>query len=213
MTAKKPIEKHSMPSAESRALQPSDESLRVICKWVAIFAEHFRKEISDLAMVGFTEGLSDLRAPQIERACRLTLHEAKFMPTVADIRERLYDTPVSEDLEYLDEEPMSDEARTEALYFSEKLKATLVEMESEPSPHPSPVFAPVTSAKFNINHEAYLAWLQEQEIKDDAARKAGMSPEPRSKEELLAMFYRLSLNERRRLRKKAEWTKQLTKNT
>lgn len=164
-------------------------------------------------METYINGLGDLRAPQIERACAMALREIDRMPSVAHIRARLYEENPSTRPDYLDEEPMSDEERTESLYFSQKLKATLAEMEAEPSTRPSPVFAPIESPDFNVNHEAYLVWLLEQEAKDNAQRKEGLSPTPRSKEELLAMFYNLSLTERRRLRKKAEWTKQHTKST
>lgn len=202
-----------MQSAGNQLSPPSEESVKAICRWVAKFAEHFHKEISELGMETYINGLCDLRASQIDRACEMTLREIDRMPSVAHIRARLFEENPSTRPEYLDDEPISDEERTEALYFSEKLKATLAEMDAEPSIRPSPIFTPVTSPNFNINHEAYLVWLREQEARDEAARKEGLEPTPRSKEELLAMFYNLSLTERRRIRKKAEWTKKHTKNT
>jgi hypothetical protein len=189
--------------------QPSEEQLRVITKWVGIFMEHHHKEISELGMAAYIEGLCDLRPNQIERACALALKEVDRMPTVAHIRDRTFEGVVqSERPSYLDAPATSEEDVTEGLYFSQKLKARLAEMEDEEAiAQPVMTFAQVTSPQFNINHEAYLLWLEQEEAKDEQARKEGLEPPPRSKEERLAMFYNLPLSERRRLRRKAEWTK------
>lgn len=177
--------------------------------------EHHHKEISELGMAAYIEGLCDLRPQQIERACALALKEVDRMPTVAHIRERTFEgVMVSQRPSYLDEPPMSEEQRTEALYFSQKLKATLAEMEDEEATaRPLVNFVPVNSIQFNVNHDAYLLWLKQEEENDERARKQGLEPSPRSPEERLAIFYNLPLSERRRLRRKAEWTKKPTSTT
>jgi hypothetical protein len=176
--------------------------------------EHHHKEISELGMVAYIEGLADLKPEQIDRACALALREVDRMPTVAHIRERTFEgVVISERPEYLDEAPISEEERTEALYFSEKLKANLAQIEEKQARPSSPVFSPVTSDAFNVNHDAYIQWLKDEETRDEAQRKEGLAPTPRSEQQKLAMFYNLPLQERNRLRWKAAWTKQLTKNT
>ena len=80
---------HSMLFGGNQASQPSSEQLELISKWVAIFAEHHHKEISELGMATYIEGLKDLPAHQIAYGCELALKEVDRMPTVPHIRERI----------------------------------------------------------------------------------------------------------------------------
>ena len=196
--------KPSTQSEEIQASQPSEELVKAICKWVGLLSEHFRVEISEAAMVGYIEGLKDLKSEQLQFCCERTLKELSWMPKVADIRERLYDTNAHNRPDYLDEEPLSEEERTAASVFSQKLKETLIKMDEESR---RPVPRQEISSYFPIYHEAYLLWLKEQELLDEQTRMAGGTPIPRSNEERLAIFYNLPLAERKRLRRKAEWTK------
>src|SRR5712664_32194 len=83
-----PQEKLSMPLEEKQAQKPSSEQLELISKWVAIFSEHHHREISELGVATYIEGLKDLSTRAISIACELTLKEVDRMPTVAHIRER-----------------------------------------------------------------------------------------------------------------------------
>jgi hypothetical protein len=168
--------------------------------------EHFHKEISELGMVGYIEGLRDLNPTQVENACRRSLREVDRMPSVAHIRGKVFDSCVSTRPDYLDEPPMTEEDRIEADKFSAKLRETLGKMEiKEEKPY----------TVFNETHlptvdtEGYLRWLEEQNMKDEMERKKGLSPLPRSEEERRAMFCALPIEERRRLK----WTKKTIKNT
>src|SRR5271154_4415904 len=110
-----PQERHSTQLGEIQASPPSKELLAVITKWVGIFMEHFHKEISELGMVAYIEGLRDLNPIQVENACLKALREVDHMPSVAHIRERLYDTYISNRPEYLDQPPLTTEEREEVL--------------------------------------------------------------------------------------------------
>lgn len=92
------IEKHLMQSGAMQAKTPSDEQLRVITKWVGMFMELNHKEISELGMAAYIEGLKDLTPVEIERGCQRALKEVDHMPTVAHIRQRITeytDSPVT----------------------------------------------------------------------------------------------------------------------
>lgn len=47
------------------------------------------KEISELGMAAYIEGLKDLSVAEIERGCQRALKEVDHMPTVAHIRQRV----------------------------------------------------------------------------------------------------------------------------
>lgn len=80
--------KLSMPFGEKQARQPSQEQVELISKWVAIFSEHYHREISELGMATYIEGLKDLSPRMVAIGCDSALKECKWMPTVADIRDR-----------------------------------------------------------------------------------------------------------------------------
>jgi hypothetical protein len=88
--------RHLMQSAAKPASMPSEEQLRVITKWVGMFMELNHKEISELGMAAYIEGLKDLSVAEIERGCQRALKEVDHMPTVAHIRQRInvYDETV-----------------------------------------------------------------------------------------------------------------------
>lgn len=167
--------------------------------------ELFHKEISDLAMVGYIEGLKDLNATQIENACQRTLREVDHMPSVAHIRSRVYDSFISTRPEYLDSPPISEEERAEALAYSDKFKETLVSLDSSDSPYE--VFN--GSFQHDKNMENYQKWVQETIENENLEMKQGCTPVPRSKEEQEALLRGKPLEERRRIK----WTKLRTKNT
>src|SRR5690349_16556815 len=81
--------KHLMQSAGATVSQPSEEQLRAITKWVGMFMELNHKEISELGMAAYIEGLKDLSVAEIERGCQRALKEVDHMPTVAHIRQRV----------------------------------------------------------------------------------------------------------------------------
>lgn len=81
--------KRLMQSAEKPVSMPSEEQLRVITKWVGMFMELNHKEISELGMAAYIEGLRDLSVTEIERGCQRALKEVDHMPTVAHIRQRI----------------------------------------------------------------------------------------------------------------------------
>ena len=78
-----------MQSAGKPVSQPSEEQLKVITKWVGMFMELNHKEISELGMAAYIEGLKDLSVAEIERGCTRALKEVDHMPTVAHIRQRV----------------------------------------------------------------------------------------------------------------------------
>jgi hypothetical protein len=79
----------SMPYEEMQRQERYKEQLELISKWVAIFSEHHHREISELGMATYIEGLKDLSANQIAYGCEMALKEVDRMPTVAHIRERV----------------------------------------------------------------------------------------------------------------------------
>ena len=91
-----PQGKPSMLFAETQQREPSKEQLELISKWVAIFSEHHHREISELGMATYIEGLKDLSLNEISLGCETALKEVDRMPTVAHIRERVnrYDESV-----------------------------------------------------------------------------------------------------------------------
>lgn len=80
--------RHLMRYEEKPALMPSGEQLKVITKWVGMFMELNHKEISELGMAAYIEGLKDLTPVEIEHGCQRALKEVDHMPTVAHIRQR-----------------------------------------------------------------------------------------------------------------------------
>jgi hypothetical protein len=79
------------PSAETPPPARSAEFSQALKNWLAVFSEHYRQEISDLAAVGYLEGLADLTAGQLNLACAEALRTCRFLPTAADIRAALGD--------------------------------------------------------------------------------------------------------------------------
>lgn len=163
-------------------------------------------------MKAYIDGLKDLTPVQIQGCCERTLQDMSYMPTVADIRKHLYGIEISTRPEYLDEEPTSQEEIEAASEYTQKLRETLIKINDYTRPV-SAVFQPVNSSEFSAMYGAYRQWLLEEQERDEVAKKQGLSPLPRSREERLAIFFNLPLAERNRLKKKAEWTKALTKNT
>ncbi len=162
-------------------------------------------------MVGYIEGLKDLRVGQLKFCCERTLKEATRMPAVADIRQRLYVESPGNRPEYLDEQPITEEERESAAEFSQKLKQAIIAMEEREKKRDVPTYE--MSWSFPAYHEAYLLWLEEEEARDEKTRMEGGTPVARSAEERLAIFYNLPLMERKRMQRKAEWTKVAIKNT
>ncbi len=74
---------------ETQASAPSSVLLKVITRWVGIFMELHHKEVSELGMVAYIEGLKDLSPKEVEQGCRRALKEIDRMPTPAHIRERV----------------------------------------------------------------------------------------------------------------------------
>src|SRR5271154_1182333 len=153
-----PQERHSTQLGEIQASPPSKELLAVITKWVGIFMEHFHKEISDLGMVGYIEGLKDLNPVQVESACRKALREVDRMPSVAHIRARIFGSCIGTRPTYPDAPPMSEEDRAEALKYSEALRETLGKMDEEEEK----VYTVFNEALPELDMRTYLRWLEEQ---------------------------------------------------
>lgn len=64
-------------------------STEFVKQWVAMFAEHYRQELSELQVALYLKGLADLSNMEIEHGCSEALKACRFMPTVADIRDGL----------------------------------------------------------------------------------------------------------------------------
>jgi hypothetical protein len=75
--------------------------------------EHHHKEISELGMVAYIEGLKDLNVEEVERGCKKSLHLVDRMPTVAHIREHAKES-LSE---------MSDKVAAIAVYLDARMWA------------------------------------------------------------------------------------------
>lgn len=87
--------------------------------------EHFHKEVSEPGMIGYIEGLKDLRPCQVEFACNRALKECMRMPVVADIRQRMFTgEAMSGKPAYLDEPiaPESERWTAEEEKASEELR-------------------------------------------------------------------------------------------
>src|SRR6266404_1972145 len=190
--------------------------LDVLKRNLAVFAEHYRQPISELSTIAYRDDLADLTPAELEAACIHARKTSEFMPTSAAVLKAHEELCGSGQEEYLgvpqiDYPPVTQEERDAALEYSEKLKETLVKMEEE-TWKPSPSIPQASRSYFEIYRPAYLTWLKKEQENDDMASAQGLSPLPRSKEERLAMFYNLPLQERKRLRRKAEWTKLSTGN-
>lgn len=79
-------EKPSMLFAGKQVSEPSEELVKAICKWVALFADHFHKEISELSTMAYIEGLKDFTVEQLNAGCQGALRNCTSMVHVADIR-------------------------------------------------------------------------------------------------------------------------------
>lgn len=121
--------------SESGAVEKTQRPFKsfsvVLMEWLARFGEIYRQPLSPLAVKTYEENLSDLSAEQLDAACRHALRISEFMPTVATIRKSFneisYDEQRHERPAYLDEPPLSEEEREEALRFSKKLKDALTD--------------------------------------------------------------------------------------
>lgn len=157
-------------------------------------------------MVGYIEGLKDLTPQQIESACRITLKEVDRMPTVAHIRTKLYREVPSNAPSYI-KPILSKEDLEECDKFSAALREVVGRKEI---PKQGPIFE--TDCQLSLDEDAYLEWLRLEDEKDEQLRLKGLSPTPRSPQERQAIFLRLPLEERNRMKRSAEWTKQRIKN-
>lgn len=52
---------------------------------LGLFAEVYRQQLTELAVVGYREALKDLTIEKLNRGCALALRSCKFMPTPAEI--------------------------------------------------------------------------------------------------------------------------------
>lgn len=92
-----PQEKLSTLFDEKQARTPSGEQLELISKWLALFSEMHRRELSPISMMAYIEGLKDLPVEEIQRGFNRCLKEVDRMPTVAHVRERRYEVTIPED--------------------------------------------------------------------------------------------------------------------
>jgi hypothetical protein len=198
----------SRTNGASKTPSPSTEFLAILKKHLAMFGELYRQRVSDLAIAAYAQDLMGLTPQQLDAACLQARRTSEFMPTSATIlrcvpkQDNTFLGPAQ--IEY---PPVTDDDRKAGEEFSAKLRETLTKME-ELSAESKLLLAPVPlSPQFPVYHEAYLLWLKEQHEKDLQAEALGLSPLPRSEDERLAIFYNLPVQERNRLRRKAEWTK------
>lgn len=120
--------------------------------------EHFHKEVSEPGMVGYVEGLKDLRPDQIEFACNRALKECMRMPVVADIRQRLFiGEAMSGKPAYLDEPIGPESERWTA--EEEKASAELKELVRGPGPELKikPTVKPIEEQKEELRKRGFLA--------------------------------------------------------
>ena len=90
-------EKLSMLFGEKQAQTPSNVQLELISKWLALFSEMHRRELSPISMMAYIEGLKDLTRDEIQRGFERCLKEVDRMPTMAHVRERRYEIQIPED--------------------------------------------------------------------------------------------------------------------
>ena len=72
-------------SVQETPEQPSREWLDVFERRLAMAAELYRQEVTELATVAYLEGLRSLSASALNAAWTRALKTCSFMPTVADI--------------------------------------------------------------------------------------------------------------------------------
>ena len=68
---------------------PQDKSWNLVVKWVAVFAAHFRAEMSEPEIRIYCESLQNKDPDRLEKAFRRCLEECEFMPKLKDILVRL----------------------------------------------------------------------------------------------------------------------------
>jgi hypothetical protein len=78
----------SQRNAGTIAPLPSTEFLETLKRWLAVFAEHYRQEISELSTIAYIEGLRDMTVRQLNLCCERALKVSPYMPVVATIREQ-----------------------------------------------------------------------------------------------------------------------------
>jgi len=164
--------------------------------------------------MAYAEDLQHMSAEDLDEACKEARKTSEFMPVSAAIIQAHERLLLNESEEYLgvrqiDYPPVTQEERDGALEFSQKLKDKLVQMEEREKKIELQSPPEITTS---IYHEGYRMWLNEQQELDEQARAMGLDPVRRSEEERLAIFYNLPLVERKRMRRKAAWTKTVTKN-
>ena len=74
---------------ETEPLRASQTSSSTLGKWLVIFSQVYRQEITEPAVWAFREALADLSDSEVELACREVIKRVKFFPTPADVRECL----------------------------------------------------------------------------------------------------------------------------
>ena len=70
------------------APQLSREFLEVLKKWLALFCQHYRQELTEVGVLSYEIALRDLTYEQLERGCDLAMQECDFMPRASEIRKR-----------------------------------------------------------------------------------------------------------------------------
>lgn len=183
-------------------------------KWSDSFPSH---DVTKLQMATYLEALDDLTPGQLEIGCREATRKAEQFPKPGHIRSALYAAGVDEQRherpKYLDETPLTAEEREEAASFSKAYRELLAEKQAEMNTAKAEILTENSLYDIEEQLTAYREWLESEADKDNADRKAGLSPVPRSQAERMALYLSTPLEERKRIAKSGEWTKLLTKNT
>jgi hypothetical protein len=66
----------------------STEFLEALGRWLALFSQHYRQELTDVGVLSYELALRDLTVEELNRGCDLSMQECEFMPRAADIRKR-----------------------------------------------------------------------------------------------------------------------------
>lgn len=183
-------------------------------KWGDTFPSH---EVTKLQVATYLEALDDLTPGQLELGCREATRKAEQFPKPGHIRSALYAAGVDEQRherpKYLDEPPLTDEEREEAISYSRAFREMLAAKDAEMNTAKSAILAENNLYDIEEQLTAYREWLEAEALRDTSDRVNGLSPVPRSQAERLAIYMSLPLAERKRIAKSGEWTKLTTRST
>lgn len=97
---------------------PSKTFSDIVADWLIVYAKVYREEVTEELTLAYSETLKDLRLELLHQAFLRAMKLSKFRPTPAEVRESfdvLAEQLMGNRPAYLDEPPMSERERNEAL--------------------------------------------------------------------------------------------------